>query len=192
VAIDKQFVVNLKGRDVPLYAGVLDAATKAGLKSLTTELLQIPGPENGHTAIVMATATFDDGRVFSDVGDASPANTSPQIATAAIRMASTRAKGRALRDAVNCGMALREELPDDEEQQPARGRQAAPQAQQRNGSAHSPQSAPIAPQSRSEAPAMSCSECGAGLTASQQALSVRKYDAALCPVHQREAAKHAH
>jgi hypothetical protein len=113
--IDPQFIIRLKGKDYPQYAGVLDAATKAGLKSLSTTVLQIPSPENGHLAVVEARAEFDDGRWFVDVGDCSPASTSPQLASAAIRLASTRAKGRALRDAINVGMTMYEELPDDDD-----------------------------------------------------------------------------
>jgi hypothetical protein len=110
--ISKEFVVNLRGKEYPLFAGVLDAATKAGLRSLRTTVLQIPSPENGHLAVVMARAEFEDGRVFEDVGDCSPASTSPQLAAAALRLASTRAKGRVLRDSINVGQTMFEELPD--------------------------------------------------------------------------------
>lgn len=112
MAIAPEFIVRLKGRDYPTYPGVLDAATKAGLRSLTTRVLQIPDASNNHVAVVLARAEFEDGRVFEDVGDASPANCSVQIATAALRMASTRAKGRVLRDSINVGQTMFEELPD--------------------------------------------------------------------------------
>lgn len=178
MAIDPRFIVNLKGKDFPTWPGVLDAATKAGLKSLTTELIQVPGPENGHTAIVMATATFDDGRVFSDVGDCSPANVSAQIAASSIRMASTRAKGRVLRDALNVGQTLLEELPD-QEHTPARtnGRQAQPQAQQR---------AAAAPEAGE--PVCSADGCGKPLTKGQAAVSRRTFGKPLCLNHQKAAA----
>jgi hypothetical protein len=110
--ISKEFIVSLRGREYPLFAGVLDAATKAGLRSLRTTVLQIPSSENGHLAVVMARAEFEDGRVFEDVGDCSPASTSPQLAAASLRLASTRAKGRVLRDSINVGQTLLEELPD--------------------------------------------------------------------------------
>src|SRR5436309_14899265 len=108
--IDPRFIVSLRNRDYPLFAGVLDAATHAGLKSLTTRIVQIPSPENGNMAVMMARAEFEDGRVFEDVGDCSPALTSPQRAAAALGLASRRAKGRVVRDAVAGGAALREEL----------------------------------------------------------------------------------
>jgi len=121
MAIDPKFIVSLKGKDYPTWPGVLDAATKAGLKSIATRPIQVPSAENGHMAIVAARAEFEDGRVFEDLGDASPANCSAMIATAALRMASTRAKGRALRDAINVGQTMWEELPDDEKAQSRNG-----------------------------------------------------------------------
>lgn len=120
--LDPRFVIELRGKSVPLYAGVLDMATRSGLKELSTKLIQIPTADNGNVAIVSATATFDDGRLFEDIGDASPANVGKHIATALIRMASTRAKGRVLRDAMNIGQALAEEIHDDE---PTPGQQSA-------------------------------------------------------------------
>src|SRR5947207_5626227 len=124
MSIDSQFIVSLRGKSYPIYAGVLDAATKAGLRSLTTRIVQIPAPENGHMAVVVARAEFEDGRVFEDVGDCSPASTSPALAAASLRLASTRAKGRVLRDSINVGQTLLEELPDLDDDPGAHG--AAP------------------------------------------------------------------
>jgi len=173
VAIDPKFIVDLRGKSYPVFAGVLDAAHKAGLRALTTELVQVPSAENGHLAIVKARAEFEDGRVFEDLGDCSPASTSPMLAAASIRLASTRAKGRVLRDAVNVGQTLLEELPDlGDEPQPAH----------RNG--HRPQ-----PQTQQQAaPAMVCSEDGKPLTKGQYEVSIRAYGRGLCPACQKAAA----
>jgi hypothetical protein len=111
VAIDKKWLVSLSGKDYPLYAGVLDAAHNEGLRGIETQLIQIPSEENGHVAIVKATVLMEGG-VYEGIGDASAKNVNPRIANAIIRMAETRAKGRALRDAINCGQTLLEELPD--------------------------------------------------------------------------------
>ncbi len=106
------FLKNIKGKDFVLYAGVLDLATQKGLLKLEVELLQYPTKENGNEAICHAVAEGKNGEVFSDVGDANPGNCTEMIAKHLIRMASTRAKGRALRDMCNIGIACLEELSD--------------------------------------------------------------------------------
>jgi hypothetical protein len=110
--LDDRFMTNIKGKDFVLYAGVLDLATQKGLLKLEVELLQYPSKENGNEAICHAAAESATGQVFSDIGDANPANCHSMIAKHLIRMASTRAKGRALRDMCNIGIACLEELAD--------------------------------------------------------------------------------
>ena len=106
------FISNIKGKDFVLYAGVLDLATQQGLLKLETEILQFPSKDNGTEAIVRATAEGKNGEVFSDIGDANPGNCTPMISKHLIRMASTRAKGRALRDMCNIGITCLEEIGD--------------------------------------------------------------------------------
>ncbi len=113
--IDPKWIINLKGRDYPTWPGILDAATKAGLRCLETTLVQAPTEANGNLAIVSAIATFEDGRCFTDLGDASPKSTSAQLASAIVRLASTRAKGRVLRDSLNVGQTMWEELPEGDQ-----------------------------------------------------------------------------
>lgn len=48
--------------------------------------------------------------VFSEAADATPANVAPRVKAHFPRMALTRAKARALRDALNMGMCSLEEL----------------------------------------------------------------------------------
>jgi len=110
--LDDRFMTNIKGKDFVLYAGVLDLATQNGLLKLEVELLQYPSKENGNEAICRAVAVGKSGQVFSDIGDANPNNCHSMIAKHLIRMASTRAKGRALRDMCNIGIACLEELAD--------------------------------------------------------------------------------
>lgn len=110
--LDPRFITNIKGKDFALYAGVLDLATQKGLLKLEVGLIQYPSKENGHEAICRAIATSKTGEVFSDIGDANPNNCANMIVKHLIRMASTRAKGRALRDLCNIGMACLEELAD--------------------------------------------------------------------------------
>jgi hypothetical protein len=115
--VRKEFLVERQARTFCLYAGLLDLATQQGLKTIRTELIQIPSEDNNRVAICAATVTVErDGveRVFSGLGDAAPNNVAPAMQTCLLRMAETRAKARALRDAVNIGMAALEELGDED------------------------------------------------------------------------------
>jgi predicted amidohydrolase YtcJ len=76
--------------------------------------LQVPGKENGDVAIVKAVIRTEEGK-FGGIGDASPQNVNRAIAPHLIRMAETRAKARALRDAINVGVTAFEELGGEEE-----------------------------------------------------------------------------
>ena len=113
----KEFIVNRQGKDFALYAGLLDQAHREGLKRITTKLLQAPNDENGQLAICYAEVETEKG-IFSGIGDATPQNVGRMIAPHAIRMAETRAKARALRDAINVGVTSLEELGDFEEEAP--------------------------------------------------------------------------
>lgn len=109
--IDKQFIVERNGRSFVLYTGLLDLAHRQGLRAIRTHLLQVPSEDNGQTAIVSAEVETERG-TFCGVGDASPSNVARAMLTVTIRLAETRAKARALRDAVNVGVAAFEELGD--------------------------------------------------------------------------------
>ncbi len=117
----EEYMIERGGRRFVLYAGLLEEAHARGLRSIETELLQVPGAENGEVAIARAVVRTEEGK-FSGIGDASPGNVSRAIAPHIIRMAETRAKARALRDAINVGVAALEELGDEEvAPEPARG-----------------------------------------------------------------------
>lgn len=124
--IDKKFLIERQGKQMVLYAGLLDAAHAAGLKAIRTRVYQPPLKENGETTIVVAEVELEDGRVFSGIGDATPTNVGRNIAPHAIRMAETRAKARALRDALNIGAVALEELGEEEEPPAARPNGPAP------------------------------------------------------------------
>ncbi|OGQ98996.1 MAG: hypothetical protein A2284_02695 [Deltaproteobacteria bacterium RIFOXYA12_FULL_61_11] len=108
-----EYVTTINGKEFVLYSGLLQLAHEKGIQNLATELVATPHPDNDYTAIVRATVVFADGTSFSDVGDANPSNCSARIAQHTIRMASTRAKARIFRDALNIGMCSLEELGDD-------------------------------------------------------------------------------
>lgn len=109
---DKIETVNIKGKQHPTYAGVLKKAHEEGLKEIKTDLLQAPLESNNYMAIIHARVTTEKG-VFDGIGDATPKNVNSMIAPHIVRMAETRAKGRALRDALNIAEALAEELGED-------------------------------------------------------------------------------
>lgn len=110
----------IEEKEVATYAGVLARAHEEGLSSIETKLLQVPGPDNGFVAIVEAKVTTGKG-TFSGIGDAHEGNVGRKIAQHIIRMAETRAKARAMKDAINLGMVSIEELGNlsDEDTGPA-------------------------------------------------------------------------
>jgi hypothetical protein len=112
----EEYMIERQGKRFVLYAGLLEEAHSRGLRSIETELLQVPASGNGEVAIVKAVVRTDEGK-FGGIGDASPENVNRAIAPHLIRMAETRAKARALRDAINVGVTAFEELggPSEEE-----------------------------------------------------------------------------
>jgi hypothetical protein len=103
------FLVILHGKPFVRYVGLLALAHARGLVQLTARI------EFHSDALVLAsaTATFSDGRVFTEWADAMPGNVSPQVRPHWVRMALTRAKARCLRDALQIGIAALEELADE-------------------------------------------------------------------------------
>ena len=118
--VNEKFLIKIQGKNYVTYEGLLDLAHKKGLKSIDVELLQIPNRENGMVAICKATASTEDMH-FVDLGDASPSSVKSNFVPHIIRMASTRAKARALRDFTNVGITALEELSFDETDDPSYG-----------------------------------------------------------------------
>lgn len=110
--LDERFIKQIEGKDFVLYSGLLDLAHQKGMTSMETEILQFPTKENGNMAIVKAFCESKLGESFSDVGDANPENCNAKVVRHLLRMASTRAKARCLRDFTNIGMTCLEELGD--------------------------------------------------------------------------------
>ena len=116
--INENFIVNLQGKDFVTYEGLLDLAHQMKLKSIKTELIQLPTKENNNQCIMKAIAETEDGKTFEGYGDADNTNVNKLIARHLIRMTETRAKARALRDLTNVGMTAIEELGGEEEDKP--------------------------------------------------------------------------
>lgn len=141
--LNKDFIITLQGKDYVTYNGLIDLAHQMGLQSLEVEVLQIPTSENGMIAICKATAKTKD-KYFIDIGDASSGSVSRMLTPHIMRMASTRAKARALRDLTNVGMTAIEELA--EEDKPAANPKARPQlVPEAAQAAQGPQAPPEAP-----------------------------------------------
>lgn len=117
-------------KEVIRYEGLLSEVHKEGVSVISTDLVQAPTEANGQTAIVKAEITTTKGR-FTGLGDANPDNVNAMVVRHLLRVAETRAKARAMRDAVNIGMVSLEELGGEaEDEVPA----VASTAQAPNGS----------------------------------------------------------
>ena len=106
--IPAQFITYLHGKAFVQFSGLLAMAHEHGLQSLTARFITVE-PD---LATAEATAVFEDGRRFTECGDASPDNVGDKVRPHFVRMALTRAKARALRDALNIGICSVEELSD--------------------------------------------------------------------------------
>jgi hypothetical protein len=96
-------------KEVVFYPSLLSQAHSEELKRIRTRLVQVPDDANHQTAIVKALVETSRG-TFEALGDANPENVEAFLIPHLIRVAETRAKARALRDAVNVGVVSFEEL----------------------------------------------------------------------------------
>ncbi len=150
--LDERFLSNIQGKDFVLYAGLLDLAHQNGLIRLEVEPLQIPTKENGNLAICRAIATTRNGEVFSDIGDADPGNVNRKIAPHIFRMASTRAKARALRDLANIGITCLEELGDADDVLGGNGGSSSGRTSRRSSRENPPRTQQASPAGQKETP----------------------------------------
>jgi hypothetical protein len=107
----------IEEKEVATYAGLLSRAHEEGLDRIDTSIVQFPTDENGFTCICLAVVHTSKG-TFTGIGDANENNVNRRIVPHLIRMAETRAKARALRDAVNIGVVALEELGGEEPEAP--------------------------------------------------------------------------
>lgn len=116
MGIRDEFKITRQGKTVVLFAGLLEEAHSQGLRSIETELLHFEMDESGEPvfALVKAKVRMESG-TFEGIGDATRSNVGRSIVPHLIRMAETRAKARALRDATNIGMASLEEMGDEDD-----------------------------------------------------------------------------
>lgn len=112
-------VVNIKGKDFVTYAGLLEKAHEKGLVSI--EILESWVSDDMKMAWCKVRAKFITKNEISEIkemffdgfGSSTPENTGAMTQSHPVEMAHTRAKGRALRDFLNIGTAMLEELKDN-------------------------------------------------------------------------------
>jgi hypothetical protein len=103
--IPAEHIVTIQGQRFVRFVGLLQVAHEHGLLALSAEWTF----NDAELSLAHAVATFSDGRRFEESGDASPANVTKKVAVHFRRVALTRAKARALRDALGCDLVSVEE-----------------------------------------------------------------------------------
>ena len=101
-----QYLQLIDGTPFVKYAGLLTMAHAQGLQQLEAWFTGV----SDTLAVAHATATFRDGRRFSESGEATPENVGRQVRPHFARLALTRAKARCLRDALNIALCAVEEV----------------------------------------------------------------------------------
>jgi hypothetical protein len=105
-SIPSEFTAQIQGRTFVLFSGLLAMATQQGLLALSEEFTHVTDTY----VLAQARAEFHDGQVFRGAADNTPDNVGKQVKPHWRRMTLTRAKARALRDALNINLVAVEEL----------------------------------------------------------------------------------
>jgi hypothetical protein len=108
-ALPAQYLQLIDGKPFVKYAGLLTLAHAQGLQQLDAWFTGV----SDTLAVAHATATFRDGRRFSESGEATPENVGRRVRPHFARLALTRAKARCLRDALNIALCAVEELGEE-------------------------------------------------------------------------------
>jgi len=113
--IDPRFLEIIEGREFIKFGGLLHLATEKGISRIETEIIQLPSPENGQSAIIRAVVESKEDEMFSGIGDCSPENCHPKVAKHSIRIAETRAIARCLKLLVDSPYTCLEELAGEDD-----------------------------------------------------------------------------
>lgn len=103
IVVAQKNVISIHGTETLTSEGLIDIAHQLGLRTIYSEVLMSPCPENGNTIITRSTVTLENGISCSAIGDASPTNVPAGCADSFIRVANTRATNRAIELACNVG-----------------------------------------------------------------------------------------
>jgi hypothetical protein len=105
----EDYVISRRGADYVLYEGLLAEAHKQGLKAISTRLVQAPASRNGWLAVCAALVETSRGR-FSGLGEARLSEAAKMEGRGLVGLAESRAKARALRDAVGAAQTPMEDV----------------------------------------------------------------------------------
>jgi hypothetical protein len=103
----------IQGKPFVRFEALLQMAHAQGLLRLETTVVSV----SEVLCVCQATATFKDGRIFTDIGDATERNVPKHLSPHFIRLSATRASARALRRALNLSECSVEELSGQEDTQ---------------------------------------------------------------------------
>ncbi len=109
--IPPQFVTEIRGKKFVKYAGLLAMAHAKGVVCLSAKFVTVTET----MALAEATVVFEEGGSWTEAADSTPENVPAKMKEHWPRFALTRAKARALRDALNIGMVADIELECGEE-----------------------------------------------------------------------------
>jgi len=110
--LDERFITEIDGNKFIQLAGLIDLGHKRGLSKIEVDIVQLPSSDNENFAVCKCVVVSKDQEVFSEVGDASPANTNSRVSKHLLRIAASRSLGRALRIFTNAGLVCLDELGD--------------------------------------------------------------------------------
>ena len=112
--VDKKYIVDIKGKKFITYAGLLAEAHNKGLRNISVTELNVDWEKKSAFCIaeVELFDTNTQNKFFQGVGSGTPENCSSMVKDHFVEMSQTRAKARALRDALNIDMVAVDELKD--------------------------------------------------------------------------------
>lgn len=106
---DHGYVIDMRGKPFVRVPGLVALAHRKGVQKIETEIIM--NDLEKKICVVKATVTGSTG-TYTGIGDACPENCNKMVGLHYMRMAETRAIGRALRLFCNVGMCTIEEIND--------------------------------------------------------------------------------
>ena len=114
--IKPEWIVERDGKPTLPYEFLLKIAHAEGLKRIRTNVLQFPNKDNEYSAVVQASVSLYGepmNKEFDGTACADRMNTGGKFSMFLVATAETRAKGRALRDALGITMLCFEEMGEE-------------------------------------------------------------------------------